>query len=133
MKKLVLVFLAGILALTACGTTESTVSTGAFESAEELVDAINAHTDLTCSKDLSDTQSSLDSEESWDSMDCEDKGMAHYLKSDGAKAVLLDWLEENGTSKTRVAMGDNWIFVGDHHQDAHAVRTALDGVQPKFF
>jgi len=132
LKKLVPVFLAGILALTACGTAESPASTDTFESAEELVDAINAHTDLTCSKDLSDTQSSLDSEESWDSMRCENKGMAHYLTSDGAKAVLLDWLEENGTSKTRVAMGDNWIFVGYHHQDAHAVRTALDGVQPNF-
>jgi len=132
LKKLVPVFITGILALTACGASDSNASSDAFESAQELVDAINANTDLTCSSDISDTQGSLDSEESWDSMHCDDKGIAHYLKSDGAKAFLLDWLEENGTSKTRVALGDNWIFVGYHHKDAHAVRKALDGVQPSF-
>ena len=132
MTKFVPVLITGILALTACGAPDSNSFSDVFESPEELVKAINDNTDLTCSTDIIDTQSSRDSDESWDSMRCDDRGIAHYLKSDGARAFLLDWLEENGTSKRSVALGDDWIFVAHHHTDAHAVRDALDGVQPNF-
>lgn len=128
MKKLLPILIISLLALTSCKPTENS---SPFESHEELIEVINSQADLECSTETVDTQSSLETDEEWDSMSCADGGIVHYLRSEGAKTHLLDWLEQNDTSNTRVGAGDDWIFVG-HHTEASAVRNALSGTQPTF-
>lgn len=131
MRKIVHVVIAGLLTLTACGTAEVN-SASPFESHEELIEAINSHADLRCSPELVEIQNESDAEGSWDSMRCDDGSLAHYLHDDDAKAYLLDALKQEDMSRKRVAIGDDWIFVGQDHTAAHAVRKALSGVQPAF-
>jgi len=128
MKRIVPALIAGLLALTACNTAEGDPS-GPYESHEQLINAINSHTELECDPEPVENNRSSDTNETWDSMRCAEGSIVHYLRSDGAKTSILDWLAENDTSKTRVALGDDWVFVGDHQQ-ASAIRNALDGVQP---
>lgn len=131
MKRLPIVVLTGLVALTACESAEND-SSNAFESPKELVEAINDNTDVTCSPQIIETEGQPQSGESWDSMRCDGQGIVHFLTSDGAKSYLLDYLKENDTSNKRVAVGDNWIFIGFEHLDAHTVRNALDAQQPHF-
>lgn len=128
MKKLALTLLIGLFALTACTTTEADLA-GPFESREELVDAINTETELDCGPDPVENNTSDDSDEDWNSMRCADGGILHYLVSEGAKDHILDYLAEYDTSKTRVALGEDWIFVGEQ-REATTVRDALNGRQP---
>jgi hypothetical protein len=117
-----------LLTLTACNTSEAD-STGPYESHEQLLEAINSHTELDCGPELIDTDTSVETDEEWDSVRCADGGILHYLRTDGAKDYLLDYFAEYDTPKTRIAMGDDWIFVGDH-QEAKIVRDVLNGRQP---
>lgn len=131
MRKSFTPLLVGLVMLTACSSDDPEASR-TFESPEELVEAINDNTDVTCDTEVIETEGQQESGESWDSMRCADQGIVHYLNSYGAKSYLLDYLEENDTSYKQVAVGDNWIFIGFEYMDAHAVRQALDAKQPNF-